>query len=157
MIYASSFFEGDTLVECAKEYLKALPPEVTHLVTTGSSGSTIASAMLVIAEQQGRVLQHHYVRKEGENAHGRTFAGSSICGQDCAIVDDLVSSGNTVEYLINHCKNNNAILKAIIFDQYEHSTNKKKAESFIRKLLNTNPLRHYYSKCQIIDLVSQRR
>lgn len=102
--YNKSFFRTKALKYWAEKYLKALPSEVTHLVCRGASGTSIASAMVVMSDRELKTL---IVRKEGENAHSCAIGGYTGCTYManivCAIVDDFVASGETV----------NAILKAV--------------------------------------------
>ncbi len=121
MEYRKSFFRSDNLQKYAKEYLKVLPKDVTCLVSRGSSGCSIASAMLVLSERR---LKHWYIRKERERAHEGWDAGFRNKRDIFAIVDDFINSGQTVEKIINYIKKEYGIknIRCIIVaynDDYE--------------------------------------
>lgn len=91
--YNHTFYQGYTLRAAAKLYLKALPKEVTVLVSRGHSGTAIASAMLTLAED--RYLRHVIVRKDYEMQHSEGHI-KTLSGEVAAIVDDFTASGSTV-------------------------------------------------------------
>lgn len=94
-IYNASFFKAD-LKEFAKLYLEALPADVTCLLSRGSSGCSICSAMIALSDN--RELHHIYIKKDGENSHS-LFSGSLNDGEVIAIVDDFTDTGGTVNSL----------------------------------------------------------
>lgn len=94
--YNKSFYNKRDLKYFAKLYLEFLPKDVTGLVSMGSSGCTIASAMLLLHNKR---LNHYYIRKENEESHEHmTYIYNS---KTLAIVDDFISSGKTI---INICE-----------------------------------------------------
>ena len=96
--YGESFYNTKELRYFAEMYLRYLPKEVNTLVSMGSSGNSIASAMLILSD---RPLSHIQVRKSKEDAHMSEYAGWFQKNAVCAIVDDFISCGNTVQTLIN--------------------------------------------------------
>jgi orotate phosphoribosyltransferase-like protein len=99
--YGRDLYVSASLAEIAEKYLEHLPKEVTALVTTGSSGHALASAMLVLADQRGRGLRHFVIRKPGEEAHGGPWIYP--CRVDrvtFAIVDDFISMGDTIKRIL---------------------------------------------------------
>lgn len=99
--YQKTFFESEDLQAFASVFLRALPADVDKIVSTGSSGCSIASAMLAISK---RKLQHFYIRKEKERqeSHGNSVVGNLDClyGK-VAIVDDFIASGETIRRVIS--------------------------------------------------------
>lgn len=101
--YNKSFFKTKTLKYWTVKYLKALPQDVTHLICRGASGTSIASAMTVMSDRELKIF---VIRKEGENAHSIYIGGYQADAYEplncvCAIVDDFVSSGNTVKEIVD--------------------------------------------------------
>ena len=95
--YAESFFKSDKVKVFAKAYLKRLPPDVDTLLSRGSSGCAIATAMICLSD---RLLNHVYIRKEHENSHGSYTAGAFGDDGKCAIVDDFINSGETIAEIL---------------------------------------------------------
>jgi len=97
--YNSTFFNSEKLIKAASEYKILLPDDVNFLVSTGSSGCSIASALLMLCTDKH--LYHLNFRKEGESCHSGLIAGSTmkIKGNGC-IVDDFMDTGKTVLYII---------------------------------------------------------
>ncbi len=97
-VYGQSFYVKDELKTHASRYLAALPTDVTCLVSTGSSGCSIAAAMLTLSTRR---LRHWYIRKEGERGHSgaHTNGAHGHRGELC-IVDDFISSGDTIKRVI---------------------------------------------------------
>jgi orotate phosphoribosyltransferase-like protein len=87
------------LKDWAELMVRLLPQRVSVLVSTSSSGCALASAMIVIAAQQGRRLENIYVRKNNESAHaGRScdLLWLDTCeNRVAAFVDDFINSGET--------------------------------------------------------------
>lgn len=96
--YGISFFDN-RLKEFAKAYLRHLPGDVTVLLCTGSSGCSIASAMIVLSKNPLRSI---YVRKEGEKSHRDGSVGNcDMRPNDVVfIVDDFIEKGYTVARLL---------------------------------------------------------
>lgn len=109
MKYAESFYKPITLKRYARAYLKFLPEEVECLVCSGSSGVTIATAMILEAQEQGKELTICHVRKSGQShrcapgddPYEWTYSGSLWGVEDkIAIVDDFVALGRTVNAIL---------------------------------------------------------
>lgn len=104
--YGRSFYVTESLHHFASRILTYLPDDVTHLLTRGSSGNSLAAAVLTLAMDK-RTLSHIHVRKEGENAHTGLYCGGnspflfppSEPPPIYAIVDDLIDKGTTVIHL----------------------------------------------------------
>lgn len=95
IIYENTLFCAD-LKKVAKAFLKKLPEQVTTLVSRGSSGCAIASAMLALSRKS---LSHVFVRKEREISHGRRVVNANALSADSisCFVDDFIDCGKTVE------------------------------------------------------------
>ena len=119
--YGKSFF-GKDLKIWAKSYLEKLPEDVTHLLTMGSSGCAIASGMIALSPD--RELYQIYVKKEGERSHcsHTTYPCSTSIGGDIvgavAIVDDFISTGETVNELLDFARRNGIIVSYIVVHSY---------------------------------------
>jgi len=119
--YGQGLYDSEQIKKHAKEYLAVLPPTVEMLVSRGSSGCAIASAMLTLAD---RKLEHHQFRKQGEPAHSEDCAGkraswryqmaNPLKGIHAAIVDDIVSTGETLESLLLKCSIHHISVEVII-------------------------------------------
>ena len=112
--YNDTFYQTESLRKSARRYLRKLPPNVGLLVTTGSSGCAIASAMLALST---RTLYHLGIRKEGESAHS-TVAGNGFgkWSKDtkCVLVDDFVITGRTMTRLIREVKKHLTIVAIMV-------------------------------------------
>ena len=102
--YQNTVFNPHTLREAAKRYLDRLPKDINVLVSTGSSGCAIATAMVTLSD---RTLRHVFIRKSYEmKAHGNRFVGYEYgTMQDCkfAVVDDFIHTGRTIKRLLRQC------------------------------------------------------
>lgn len=116
MYYKETLYSGATLQEAAEEYLAELPPNITVLVSGGSSGCALASAMLVIASQKGRSLSHCavYTREASKERHREltrntelysvhSGIGGSVPMERRCFVDDLIDTGETVKSVYQIC------------------------------------------------------
>ena len=97
MAYSKSFFNKDDLIEFADRYLALLPADVTVLLSSGSSGCAIATAMIMRSRKN---LAHVYIKKDGENSH-RPSSGVWPTIKVAAIVDDFIEDGNTIRHIYN--------------------------------------------------------
>ncbi len=102
--YGESFYKAYDLKYFAKKYLKKLPKDVDILISRGSSGNSIASAMLTLCERE---IYHIHVRKNNrESGHSGSVIGiDSVCvdGEKtyiAAIVDDFIDTGKTIEEIM---------------------------------------------------------
>src|SRR3972149_525409 len=102
--YQHTFFNPHTLREAAKRYLARLPKDINVLVSTGSSGCAIATAMVILSD---RTLRHVFIRKPYEmKSHGNQFVGYEYgTMEDCkfAVVDDFIHTGRTLKRLLKQC------------------------------------------------------
>lgn len=138
MRYGESLYVGNSLRWFAKLYLKSLPDEVNTLISTGSSGNSIASAMLALSPAE-RQLHHIQVRKEEESAHCQRYAGnihpiSSFKYGIYAIVDDFIQTGDTMNRVIKWCKDYDITINYVIVSYVDAG------ESF-RKFLKRNKIK----------------
>jgi len=106
--YNKSLFKTSEMKYFVKRFNKALPNNVSHLISRGYSGCAIASAMVATHERE---LTHQAVRKEHDLSHSARFAGHdheqlALCKKKrmftdpVAIVDDFISSGKTIRTVI---------------------------------------------------------
>jgi adenine/guanine phosphoribosyltransferase-like PRPP-binding protein len=101
LIYNRDFYITNSIQYFGRHFLDALPPQVDRLLSTGSSGCAIATALLVLSD---RHLEHTVVRKRHEIAH-YPYAGrypNRDC--KCAIVDDFIASGDSIDRIIDYAK-----------------------------------------------------
>lgn len=96
--YNKSFYRADMLQKYAEQYLAALPKETTCLVSTGSSGCAIASAILALSGDGS--LRHLYIPKVKEHRHGGPAYFWLQTEKSVVIVDDFVESGSTIRRLV---------------------------------------------------------
>lgn len=99
--YERTFYASKRIKAATKRFLKALPEEVNFLVSTGSSGCAIASAMLVTS---ARSLRHVVIRKDSEQSHGSSRIWEFPQNPVGAFVDDFISTGNTANAVLKQCK-----------------------------------------------------
>jgi orotate phosphoribosyltransferase len=116
--YSTTFFRSWTLKEAAKVYIRRLPKDVDGLLTQGTSGCAIASAIMALSN---RDLRHISVRKDKEEAHSAGFAGVYNSGK-YVIVDDFMSTGQTVSRLWNWAKARNLEVVAVIVGHEGYSS-----------------------------------
>ena len=101
--YNTTFYDSLTLREAADAYLRQLPPETDLLLSRGSSGASIAAAMLTrYFGKEG--LAHCYVRKPHEAAHTTGWAGCRMRSNHAVVVDDVIDTGSTVEAILEYIK-----------------------------------------------------
>ena len=129
--YQSTFFKRDSLREAAQTYLRWLPKDVNTLISTGSSGCAIATAMVTISN---RTLRHVFIRKQYEmKAHGNRFVGFDYGMQEyakCAIVDDFIHTGRTITKLMKYLPERELCVDTVIVG---HNSGFNE-ESLIKKL-----------------------
>lgn len=119
--YCDTFFNGHGIKQAAREMLALIPPGTKTLLSTGSSGCAIASAILAMSDKQ---LDHIYVRRPGENrsAHRQDYAGPGMYVNfpymnPCVIVDDLIATGKSVRRIMKFAKQHGLIVTDIIVGQ----------------------------------------
>ena len=98
--YERTFYASKRIKAATKRFLKALPEEVNFLVSTGSSGCAIASAMLVTS---ARSLRHVVIRKDSEQSHGSSRIWEFPQNPVGAFVDDFISTGKTADGVLEKC------------------------------------------------------
>lgn len=105
-LYGRSFFYSVALAKWAEMFYKQIPKGTTTIVSRGSSGCTIASAILMLAalKKDGKKLSHHHVSKSKN--HRRGTAGPEFLDENdkIVIVDDFVSSGKTIRAIVSHIR-----------------------------------------------------
>jgi len=100
MTYQVTLYFHRQLQRCAKVFLAHLPDDVNALMSTGSSGCALASAMVALSK---RPLDHLYVRKECNcDSHNSGSSGHYSHTLLYAIVDDVVDQGDTMERLAEY-------------------------------------------------------
>lgn len=92
--YNEDFYQQKPLRKWARRFLSVLPPEVETLVSTGSSGCTIATAMQILSK---RPLCHKHI-KQSKKAHTQNAGFSKGIS---AFVDDFIDTGNTLQFVID--------------------------------------------------------
>lgn len=120
--YATTFFHSKSLREVAEGYLKYLPDNIEGLLSTGSSGCAIASAMMACSDRE---LIHVYIRKHGESAHGSDYAGSLRNDIKYAIVDDFIDSGKTMKSMKKWAKERKLNVTSVIVHRYLKHTGRR--------------------------------
>lgn len=114
--YGDTFFNAKDLRETAQLYLQHLPQDATHILSTGSSGCSIAAAMMVLAPPE-RNLKHCFVRRKGESrsAHSSGNIGWEPSSYDVSIVvDDFISTGKTIEWILKWDKARHESIRYIL-------------------------------------------
>lgn len=109
--YSCSLYQSKGLGEIAREYYKAIPKDVKYIVTMGTSGCSLATAILMVADRE---LFHVSFRKEGESAHSSKYAGEINGAGSAVIVDDFIATGETVQKIMACAKAQNVKIKAVI-------------------------------------------
>ena len=105
VVYRYTFYRSGDIRIAAKAYLEALPSDVTKLVSGGSSGCAIASAMLTLTD---RKLTHMHIYDPQAIRHRDRFGDDSgyrptsdrrdvLC-----FVDDFMESGSTARSVSTH-------------------------------------------------------
>ncbi len=109
--YGATLYHHNSLKIVVRKYRKVLKtvlkihPEIVGLVSTGSSGSILAGALMLgkVAEK----LVHIHVNKNG-GGHGHDGVHSGIKGVKGSyiFVDDFISAGHSLERCINSFEKN---------------------------------------------------
>jgi adenine/guanine phosphoribosyltransferase-like PRPP-binding protein len=129
--YGSSFYNTEELKYFAEKYIKKLPKDVTCLVSIGSSGCAIASAILTLSEKS---LNHISLRKNAtESQHAAYYAGrAKPLGVYC-IVDDFIDTGETIKNILNKHITFEKNIKYILVD-YSELSKKRLKEIIIQNI-----------------------
>jgi orotate phosphoribosyltransferase len=105
--YPTSFFNSD-LKKWGELYTKALPEDVTCILTTGGSGCSIGSAIMMLTTNPD--LKHAHLKKNVDVAHSRiSFYPTQY--DTVAIVDDFIATGVTVDTLVKFAQDHNFEIK----------------------------------------------
>jgi adenine/guanine phosphoribosyltransferase-like PRPP-binding protein len=133
MRYNHSLYIEKHLSFWAREYLKLMPKNVKIILSQGSSGVALASAMIILAEDQN--LRNIYVPKsKNEKRHsdndGNMVNSSLGVGynlnllkseknrsyKNCVIVDDFTNTGKTILKVIKFAESLELNIKAILIE-----------------------------------------
>jgi len=126
--YDIDLYGTKSLKKITNKYLKKLPEDVTTIVSTGSSGCSIATSLLLKSKRE---LKHSYIRKPCYRSHScrtRNISNNDIV----AIADDFIQSGGTIKRILNMLKNlnGNFKIKYIMVNDINYGNN----EDYFRKL-----------------------
>ena len=107
MDYGSTLYQVGTLRKAVTAYTKTLnhlllfDKSITGLVSTGSSGSILASAMMM--KRLTRPLYHLHVNKPGTNSHNGRFSGWPYEPEGVYVfVDDFIDEGKSLKRCIKY-------------------------------------------------------
>lgn len=114
--YGESLFNRD-LRKWATKFLEKLPKDVTCLVSRGSSGCSIASAMIALSDNP--LLHHYHIKKYRKDSHHET-AGFIFETDVVAIVDDFIDHGDTIKAIQDCLQQNRKQEKYIIVHHNNH-------------------------------------
>jgi phosphoribosylpyrophosphate synthetase len=93
--YDDSFFNGNDLRMWAERFSKKIPKNTQILISAGSSGCAIASAILMLRPE----LSHLQIHPEGRNSHRGSQKSTSgfadYPGSKGVFVDDFMETGAT--------------------------------------------------------------
>lgn len=136
MKYNHSLYIEKHLSFWAREYLKLMPKNVKIILSQGSSGVALASAMIILAED--RNLRNIYVPKsENEKRHSDNDGNmvNSPLGvgynlnllrseknyfyKNCVIVDDFTNTGKTILKMIEFAESLELNIKAILIESLD--------------------------------------
>ena len=118
-IYDDAFFHSNTIKETALQMLGVINhlnslrkrQKIDTLISRGSSGCTIASAMLALSSID---LHHVFVRKPHENSHGDCDKAGHRGKGLCVMVDDFISTGETARKILDFANDNSIKVVAIL-------------------------------------------
>ena len=100
--YNTTLYDSLKLKDAADAFLRQLPLRTDLLLSRGSSGASIAAAMLARYVGGGGELAHCYVRKPHDDAHSSRWAGTRNLSRYAVIVDDLIDTGSTIEAILEY-------------------------------------------------------
>jgi len=138
--YGQSLFYGSSLKQIVLEYLALLPDDIDTLVSRGSSGCAICTAMLLCSERQ---LYHVSYRKEGEDSHSGLGYSGGFGRHEIAIVDDFISTGQTVKFLVDKLTGENRKVGAIVVNRFQNPAGGEYVAGLVRagtRIFFTNPI-----------------
>lgn len=106
LVYNSSLYSSGRQQHFARRYLRALPKDIRYLVSGGSSGHAIASAMLALSDRD--LFHCHIVKPSDTQSHrgctNHRYRGHFPLGP-WAFVDDVTSSGDTYRAICEAIEN----------------------------------------------------
>ena len=100
------------------------------LVCTGSSGAIIAGVIASMLDKAPSII---YIRKDGEFGHYHSNENKLRKVKDLVFVDDFISSGNTVNYVIKELKKTRIYSIRGICIEDECGLNKIKDSNFFKE------------------------
>ena len=117
--YGSSLYKED-IKYWAKRCLGSLPKGTKHLVSSGSSGCALASAMLALSETPLTHLCLYLGEKQGPygGSHRRSQGLPGVRGvrnREFVFVDDLLDRGRTFEYVQERIHSEKGVIGAAVF------------------------------------------
>jgi len=109
--YNQSLYDSRDIFKYALEMFQEIKKRnISYIISSSSSGCSLAASLLTIAAMENYTLLHLYIRKEGESSHA--LSGDSdiftLISEDFegvikfAFVDDFVCKGATFERCINY-------------------------------------------------------
>lgn len=101
--YDVSFYKGSQLNMWAKRFAKYLPPNISFIVSAGTSGAAIASAILMLKPKLTHVNVHPNNYRSHRNL-GKSMSGIKTVKGNGVIVDDFIHTGKTIERAIHKFK-----------------------------------------------------
>lgn len=141
--YNLSFYRADELLYWAHIYLEQIPKNVKLILSKGSSGCSIASAIMLVGVE--RDLRNIYIANKKEKSHrddysdfnsayyGLLLKGTNPLGnnyKNCVIVDDFMDTGDTIINLVEEAEDNNLNVKRIIVYSISYRAMKKLKKHF---------------------------
>ena len=120
--YGETFYNSDSLRKVLPHYKKAFKKllkadkSITGVISTGSSGTIIATALLL--GKYDRTLYHTHINKPQACSHKGSTSGWD-CRGTLVFVDDFIYKGTSLRRCVNGLKDNKseAILKYALVDQ----------------------------------------
>jgi orotate phosphoribosyltransferase-like protein len=103
MLYDSDCFLSVSLKEVAKSMIRQINRLnksgacIDTIISRGSSGCTLASAILALSKKD---LYHLHIRKPNETSHGVNEYAGEWGHEQAVIVDDFIMSGKTITTIL---------------------------------------------------------
>jgi len=102
--YDRIFFQSGQLKDAAKRMLRLIGKlnrggaNIDTVISRGSSGCSIAAAILALSKKE---MHHLYIRKPGEDSHGKIYQSGRWGSGKAVIVDDFISTGATITAILD--------------------------------------------------------
>jgi orotate phosphoribosyltransferase-like protein len=147
LCYGSTLYAPETLKEVAKIYSATLrqllkqDKSIEGLVSTGSSGAILASAMMV--RPLMRNLYHVHVNKPNEgNSHSGDLSGysASYSSANVVFIDDFISQGGSLQRCIDALSPRNLDIRYALVSRGEVASHKAGRISEIKVIWAGNTL-----------------